>query len=66
MTVPEIIELLKMGGGWGAAAVFYYLRKQEREERLRYRDYYENTMTKLSLLPDALKELTHAVKENGR
>ena len=66
MTGAEIIELVKTGGGYGFASVMYYFLRQEKEERIRYRNFHEATLKQLSNLPETLKELTDAVKNSTR
>jgi len=66
MGAAEVVELLKGAGGYGVAALMYYFLKQEKSERLRYRDFHEETLKELPMLTVALQELTDEVARKNQ
>tara|TARA_R110002020_G_scaffold38779_14_gene116131 strand:- start:1095 stop:1304 length:210 start_codon:yes stop_codon:yes gene_type:complete len=66
MGATEVVELLKGAGGYGVAALMYYFLKQEKAERLRYRDFHEETLKELLMLPVALQELTDEIARKNQ
>ncbi len=50
-------------GGYGMAAVFFWLYMQRGKEVDRYRDNYEKVLGEMPLLTVALNELTDKVEE---
>ena len=56
MGTAELVELVSMGGH-GVAAIMYMFLREERKERIRYRDFHEETIKQFPKLTDAIKEL---------
>lgn len=63
MTAVEVSSLLADLGGYGVAGLMYFFWKEERRERVRYRDLHEETLKELPNLTNALKELTDEVSK---
>jgi len=59
----DVLQQLKELGGWGVAGFMIYLWKQERAERLRYRDFHESTIQSLPDLTKANQEMSADVKK---
>lgn len=66
MTTLELIEILKGPGGYGLSVFMYWLLRQEKSERIRYRDFHEETIKELPKLTIALQELKDAVEKIRR
>ena len=56
MGTAEILELVS-AGGHGVAVIMYMFLREERKERIRYRDFHEETIKQFPKLTDAIKEL---------
>jgi hypothetical protein len=61
MTAAEVATLLRDTGGYGVAALMWWFWRQADNERQRYRDLHEQTLSEMPLLTEALKELTNEV-----
>lgn len=66
MSPLELVEILKGPGGYGIAVFMYWLLRQEKSERIRYRDFHEETIKELPKLTIALQELKDAVEKIRR
>jgi hypothetical protein len=62
MTAGDVVGLLQNYGGYGVAALLWYFWREERKERVRYRDLHENVLTSLPQLTEAIERLTEEVK----
>ena len=66
MTPGEVATLLRDLGGYGVAALMWWFWRQEKEERIRYRNFHEETLAELPKLTTALKGLTDEVAKRNQ
>lgn len=66
MNTFEVIEILKGAGGYGVAGLMYWFLRQEKSERIRYRNFHEDTIKELPNITIALQELKDAVEKIRR
>ena len=62
MGTAEILELLS-AGGHGVAAIMYMFLREERKERIRYRNFHEETLKEYPKVASALLEVNRELKE---
>ena len=62
MGTAELIELVSMGGH-GVAALMYMVFREERKERIRYRNFHEKTIEEYPKVALALHELSKEVND---
>lgn len=66
MTTELLLKLLQDLGGIGLGAVFFWMWKQERDERRQKQASYEALIgTEIPELASTLKELAHEVRKRG-
>lgn len=61
MELVQFLDILSGAGGYGVAALLYYLYKEERAERIRYRDNFEAMLKNVPDLTKAVEELIDEV-----
>jgi hypothetical protein len=61
MTIETVASLLQDLGGYGIAALMWWFWRQERDERIRYRDLQEMTLRDIPEMTNALRGLTNEV-----
>lgn len=66
MTALEVAEILQDLGGYGVAGLMWWFWKQEKEERTRYRDNFEQTLRDLPKLTETLEDLREAVDKRNQ
>jgi len=62
MGTAELVELVSMGGH-GVAAIMYMFYREERKERVRYRDFHEKTIEEYPKVALALHEVSRELND---
>ena len=68
-TVRESIEILKVlgnSGGYGIACIFVWLWRNTDKERIRYRDFHEETIRQMPKLVEAVEKSTEQLERIER
>lgn len=61
MPTVELLELIS-AGGHGVAVIMYMFLREERKERIRYRNFHEETLKEYPKVASALLELKQELK----
>jgi len=62
----EIAGILRDMGGYGVAALMWFFWREERKERIRYRDLHETTLKSVPDLTRSIEELSTDLKGRRR
>lgn len=63
---PEMLQLLQEGGPIAMSALIFYFYRQERADKIHYRDIGEETHKEIPKLTAALENLTNEVARRNK